>query len=426
MYDTKQDALLASLCKQLSITDPLKISSIKTILHNSRLNNYEDIKLMSKSLKPYLTKDERPIKHSEVINVLSKALGYKNQHSLVKHFQNKTTIKIDIEKDSVIKKMVLLKDDFINQFGIDSWNIGFFPHKHYEFNFIYQQYEREHPRKTKIEINNYLRAYGINPYKNCILICRIKYGNDIQRIAFNILKYYKAFFTPTWYEQNLTMNNYRSVSTEWALLSYRDIKSVQGYLLVDNYSTDLFWNIVIDFFNYIFHSGDLEAIELLEKWSNGEDYQRETNARSYSELSRLYKYESYKIKQHLLKSRKQSISEALESMNYEIHIMPYMLQHFKEFEQNSKQTIKEILIANCDYFVNRDYTDETIMNKLFLDLLKMSKNDYIRKLKQLDDKEYDDNHQKLNCLIALSTEVATLTELWKENASSFHNKKATI
>lgn len=414
MYTTQQDTLLASLCKQLNITDSSKTALIKTIIQSSRLNDYEDIKLMSKSLKPYLTKDERPIKHSEVINVLSKALGYKNQHSLVKHFQNKTTIKIDIEKDSVIKKMVLLKDDFINQFGIDSWDIGFFTHKHYEFDFIYQKYERQHPRKTKIEINNYLRAYGINPYKNCVSICKIKYGDNIQRIAFNILKYYKSFFTPTWYEQDLTMKNYRGASTEWALLSYGDIKSVQGYLLVDNYSTDLFWNVVKDFLNYIFFSGDLEAIELLEKWSNGENYERETNARSYDELSRLYEYERYKIKQHLSNSRNQNISEAFENMNYKIEIKPYMLQHLKEFEQISKQTIKEILIANCDYFVNKDFTDETIINKLFLDLLNMSKNDYIRKLEQLDGKEYDYNHQKLNCLRNLSTEVVTLIEVWKE------------
>ena len=69
------------------------------------------------------------------MNIISKALGYQNHHSLKSNLinlidiQKDNNLRIDIENDSILKKIFLIKDEFINKFYIEQWHINHFIHK---------------------------------------------------------------------------------------------------------------------------------------------------------------------------------------------------------------------------------------------------------------------------------------------------------
>ena len=255
-----------SIVKQLNLTNEVTTTSLSNIIYDSSIDSYEDIKLLSLAIKDYLKTTNISIQHSKVLNIISKALGYQNHHSLKNNYSPPVTINtIEINKDddSPLKKIFILKDDFIKKFGIEKLEISHYIDKGHEFNFIYYKRGLKIRGKEKQLINDYLRVYNIKVYKTLLPLCKIKY-QDLYRVAFNIVQHYMSFFKAVWKENPTRTNSYTQLVDTWNTLSYSNIRHENDFLLVDSFSTDLPWNIILNFLDYLFKFGTIEDVNFFE------------------------------------------------------------------------------------------------------------------------------------------------------------------
>ena len=430
MSTLNKDRILHSIVNQLNITNQVEISALTDMINSSNILDYDSIKLLSKTIKEYLKNNNIEIQHSIVLNILAKALGYQNHHSLKVNLSNleNNKIEIDIENDSILKKFFLIKDEFLKKFHIEQWHISHFVHKGHEFEIIYQKRALGLRSKEKVEVNKYLKSYGLKPYKNTVPLFKIKY-DDIRKVAFNILQHYQSFFQPIWYENDNMLRNPSSLIDTWSMLSYSDIEyKSESYLLVDSYSTDLPWNIITNFLDYLFNFGTLEDIQFFEKCLKQKEYSKyKRSTKSLGEVHRIREWENQQVLSAMVKNRRNTIKETLEDMQCIIGIQKYMYPYMKELELTNKKSIKDIIIDSCDYFFNitYNYTNNDIKEKLFIDLFKIDKKEYIDTMEDIDDVElYRNYHDKNNCLELIASEIKAFIHMFKDvqkNYQKYYN-----
>ena len=415
MHTQEKSRMINSIVNQLQITDIVIKDKMFEIVNEAVLVNYDSLKLLAKRLKNILE-----IQHNKILNVIAKSLGYQNHHSMKANFDklNYKDFKIQIsENDSVLKKLFLIKDEFIKKFGIEKTYILSEPSNKFEFNFVFNKKGLTLRSKEKIEINRYLNSYGIEIYKTYISISKISKDNLI-KIAFNILNKYNSFFEPIWYE-NDELNNYIHLTKNWSMLSYSDIKITNNYLMVDGYSSDLPDKVIINFLEYIFNFGTLKDIEFFENClkQNTQSFSK-NDINKLEDIARVYDWENQQILNSFIKSRTEDIRETLEDFNYSISIMEYMKTPLKQIEITNNKTIKEIIIDNCVYFYNlgNKYNKNLIKEKLFVELLKKEKKDYFDMMEDIEDTDiYLIHHNLCNSLDKITDEIFNLLNMYKDS-----------
>ena len=430
MYSQEKNRIYNSIINQLQIKDVVITMLITKIVDNSELNNYDSIKLLSKSIKEKLKDLGIEIQHNKLLNIIAKSIGYQNHHSMKANFGIPDIKNIEIdENDSFIKKLFLIKDEFINKYNFDSTHITTNPSNEHEFKFVFNKEGLKLRSKEKTEINKYLSSYGIKTYKNQILLSKIKY-DDIKMVAYNILQQYQNFFEPIWYENDNTLNNYDFLLKNWYMLSYSTIEyRNDSYLIVDSYSSDLYWNIIRNFLEYVFNFGTLKDVEFFENCLKQEYYtQKKETVKNLADSSRVYEWEREKILSSLVKNKDKTIKNTLEAIKYKISIMKYMKPSLEKLESSNNKTIKNIIIGNCDYFFNLEnkYDYDSIKEKLFLDLLKKKKTDFFNAMEDSKDSEtYQTYYDMHNCIKMITNEIIHLIKMYKDvdkNYSKYLNK----
>lgn len=416
MHPQQKDRMINSIINQLQIKDVVIKDKMFKIVNEAVLVNYDSLKLLAKNLKNILE-----IQHSKILNVIAKSLGYQNHHSMKASFDklNSKDLKIQInENDSVLKKLFLIKDEFIKKFGIEKTYILSVPSNKFEFNFVFNKKGLTLRSKEKIEINRYLNSYGIEVYKTYITISKIS-KDSLIKITFNILNKYKSFFEPIWYENDDKLNNYIHLTKNWSMLSYTDIKILNNYLIVDGYSSDLANKVIINFLDYVFHFGTLKDIEFFEIClkQNTQSFSK-NDINKLEDLARVYDWENQQILNSFIKSRTENIRETLENINYTISIMEYMRTPLKQIEITNNKTIKEIILDNCVYFYNlgNKYNKNIIKEKLFVELLKKEKKDYFDMMEDIEDNDiYLTHHNICNSIEKITDEIFNLLNMYKDS-----------
>jgi predicted nucleic-acid-binding Zn-ribbon protein len=416
MNPQQKDRMINSIINQLQIKDVVIKDKMFKIVNEAILVNYDSLKLLAKNLKNILE-----IQHSKILNVIAKSLGYQNHHSMKASFDklNSKDLKIQInENDSVLKKLFLIKDEFIKKFGIERTYILSVPSNKFEFNFVFNKKGLTLRSKEKIEINRYLDSYGIEVYKTYITISKIS-KDSLIKIAFNILNKYKSFFEPIWYENDDKLNNYIHLTKNWSMLSYTDIKIINNSLIVDGYSSDLADKVIINFLDYVFHFGTLKDIEFFENClkQNTQSFSK-NDINKLEDLARVYDWENQQILSSFIKSGTKDIGETLEDINYTISIMEYMRTPLKQIEITNNKTIKEIIIDNCVYFYNlgNKYNKNIIKEKLFIELLKKEKKDYFDIMEDIEDTDiYLTHHNICNSIEKITDEIFNLLNMYKDS-----------
>lgn len=415
-----KDRITLSIANQLSIKNQVVISTLSGIIDNTQIVDYDSIKLLSKAIKEHLTRNNIETQHSKVLNIIAKALGYQNHHSLKNNFspEQTTAIDIDFQNDSTLKKFYAIKDEFLSKFEIEKLQLVHGVHKGHEFDFLYHKQGIGLIRKDKIEVNKFLRAHNIKPYKNTISLFKIKYDN-INKVAFNILQHYRSFFRPIWHEKDNTLSNYDNMINFWYPMSYSDIRKTDGLLIVDSYSTDLPWNIITNFIDYVFNFGTIEDIEFFEKCLKQNSYtEHPRRTKTMGELSRIGKWEEQEVLKSIVSDKKDSLRFTLENTQCKIGIQKYMLPYCKELEVKSKKSIKELIIDSCEHFynLNKKYSLEDIENYFFKNLTGSSKDKYIEHMEEFDDLEiYRPYHDRYNTIHTLA-----------DNARAFINRYRNV
>jgi len=324
---------------------------------------------------------------------------------------------IDIKHDSKLKKLYLIKEDFLIKHNIEKWNFYRNTWKS-EFLFSFNKRGMGLRTKDKIEINKFLKSYGLKPYKNTISLFKIKYDN-MQKVAFNILQHYQSFFKPIWYENDKTLNNYSSFDS-WYILSYSNIEHKSSdFLIVDSYSTDLLETIILNFLDYIFNFGTLEDIDFFEKCLKQKEYSKNKRViKSLEEQSRINDWKKQQILKSMRKNKSDTIKDTLQNMECEIKIKKYMSLYIKESE------IKNIITKNCDYFynLNDNYQIEDIEKKLFIDLYNLDRNKYIKEMEKIDKTKLSQTyHDKYNSIKYIAFKIQYFIDIF--NSLTMPNKK---
>ena len=416
MHTQEKSRMINSIVNQLQIKDIVIKDKMFEIISEAVLINYDSLKLLAKNLKNILE-----IQHNKILNVIAKSLGYQNHHSMKANFDklNYKDFKIQIgENDSVLKKLFLIKDEFIKKFGIEKTYILSVPSNKFEFNFGFNKEGLNLRSKEKLEINRYFNSYGMEVYKIYISISKIPKDNLI-KIAFNILNKYNSFFVPIWYENDDTLNSYIHLTKNWSMLSYSDIKIINNYLIVDGYSSDLPDKVIINFLDYIFNFGTLKDIEFFENClkQNTQSFSK-NDINKLEDIARVYDWENQQILNSFIKSRTEDIRETLEDFNYSISIMEYMKTPLKQIEITNNKTIKEIIIDNCVYFYNlgNKYNKNLIKEKLFVELLKKEKKDYFDMMEDIEDNDiYLTHHNICNSIEKISDEIFNFLNMYKDS-----------
>jgi archaeosine-15-forming tRNA-guanine transglycosylase len=414
--------IASSIIKQLNLESDEIILELNNIIKNTNINNYESIKLLSKIIKEYLKNKNIIFQHSKILNILSKSLGYQNHHSLKHNLNNLSInkIEIDIDNDSILKKFFLIKKEFMNKFNIEQSYIGHFFNRGQVFDFIYHKRGMGLRSKEKIEINKYLKSYSLKPYKNTILLCKIKH-KDIQTVAFNILQQYRNFFIPIWYEND---SNYSGLVDIWPILSHSKIEHIHDLILVDSYSSDLHWNIILSFLDYIFNFGTIEDVEFFENCLKEKDYNKHKRiTKTLVEIARIYKWKQEQFLSLLIKNKKDTITETLDNIQYQIIIQEYMRPYIKELESISNKEIKKIIIGYCDNFfnLNKNYNEEDIENKIYLDFYNKNKEKYIEYMEKIDDIEiYRIYQDRTNSIKFIASEISFFIKAYKDIEKNYN------
>jgi len=415
-----KDRISHSIINQLNLTNQFLISKINDIVKNAYIIDYDSIKTLSKEIKKCLKDNGIDIQHSIVLNIISKAIGFQNHHSLKANLENtsKEYIDIDIESDSVLKKIFLLKEEFLNKFKIEQWHISHHVYKGHQFEILYHKRGMRLRSKEKTEINKFLKSYGFKPYKNIILLSKIKYDN-LRKVAFNILQHYQSFFQPVWHEQDNTLNNYSPLINDWYFLSYNNIQyKSNDFLLVDSYSTDLPWNIIKNFLDYVFNFGTLEDIDFFEKCLKEKNYfKSKRNTKTLGELRRINNWEKEQVIKSIVANKEDSIKDTLKNSQFKINVQEYMYPYLKEIESKSSSTIKNIIIDNCDYFLKlkNNQKIENIQEKLHIELYGLAKNKYVENMEEIDDIEtYRIYHDRYNTIKILASQIKYIVNIYKD------------
>ncbi len=414
MQTQERNRISDSIINQLQIKDSVICNAISDNVNKAVLVNYDSIKLLSKTLKDKLNLFGYEIQHSVVLNVIAKALGYQNHHSMKAYYETdffKAAPMVFSENDSMLKRFFSIKDEFVNKFNFDRTVVMSYPDKEYVFQFAYYKNSTD---EEKLEIKKYLNSYGIKPYKNTITLVKIPH-NKLLKIAYQIVKQYRSFFTPIWKENDNSLNNYELANTSWPFLSFADIKIRDAFLMVDSYSTDMPHHVIVDYLNYIFSHGTLKEIEHFENYVYNEYQSNKYDFLETQLAARVHEWEKNKELCKIVENKNSYIKQSLERTDLTISIMSYMEPFLKKIEQDNNRTLKDIIIDNCDYFYNKKekYSKIQIIEKLYIDLLKRPKIDYVTEILNLDgeDEEIFTNYDiRSRCIEKLAQTIYKLID----------------
>lgn len=129
MQTQEKSRISNSIINQLQITDTVICDAISENVNKAVLVNYDSIKLLSKTLKDNLKLLGFEIQHSVVLNVIAKALGYQNHHSMKISLEKtpdiinkKSHIMETIEKVDISMPVLPYMEHFINKIDFNKYN----------------------------------------------------------------------------------------------------------------------------------------------------------------------------------------------------------------------------------------------------------------------------------------------------------------
>lgn len=417
MHTLKKDRISDSIINQLQIKDTVMCNTIADNVNKAFLVDYDSIKLLSKTLKDKLKTLGFETQHSIVLNVISKALGYQNHHSMKVNLEKDYTKSLPIaisENDSVLKRFFSIKNEFISKFNFDKTTITDTPDKQYIFQFTYEKDSISSDEKA--EIKSYLNSYGIKPYKNTIILAKIPHSKMLD-ISFNIVKQYRNFFVPIWEEDDDSLKNYKQLHNNWSFISYSNIKIKDVYLIVDSYSSDMPHHTITNFLSYLFSNGTLKDVEFFENCLNKKHNLSKYEALPLEDAARVFDWQDKNELEIIKKNKKTGIKETLEDIDMTIPIMSYMQPLLKQIENKNGKTLKNIIIENCEYFYNTKvkYSKNLIQEKLFGDLLKKDKKSYYEEMSNNENEDLEIEYDiTCRCIEQLSNTIYNLIDVYNK------------
>lgn len=381
MYTINQNEIAMSICNQLQTQNPVLDDTLKEAIHNHLIVDYISLKKLSLKLT-FLLRDSTATKSSQMLNMLAKAIGSKNHHSLKTEFEQtkqKQNYTIDHNEDSALLKFYKVKDELFSKFITQEYEIIYNPTSaNAGFNLLYTRDSMA--TQEKRDLNDFLKNSGLKVSKNSINLTKIPY-KKLQTAALCIVHEYKEFFTPTWKEEN--NGGYSNCSDTWQILQYKNISATRGLILVDDYSTDMFHHVIIDFLKYVVKFGELKDALFLKNLLNNmpkdiKDIKINQYAPEVTQLQNIARFKEYELKKNFVSKFKsfgnEKIGSTLLQLAYVIPASKFATPTLLSFANNNDEAIREIIIELCEDYMSRPYKIEELRKAIWQ---KFSKTEYM-------------------------------------------------
>lgn len=289
------ESLLNQLSKSGRSIDPEIINKIVAESFTGLESNYPEIKAanlkMHRSISAHID-----IKLTVLLDMVSKALGYENHHAL-KHITERTCAKNpDIKftgSDHPLAKFLMAREEiknYMHSHGLSMGRFNLTPGKK-EVVFMFQSPGQKYMRSAlQRETNVFFKSLGFTPYKNTIQFPIAYRTLDVQP-AVDLIERYNILFKPLWIETPSAPGGFEDIDRGSILpITFESIRDTgRGLLRVDDYTTDLVFNIVADALNFAFFDGTddicIDVAQILINVPKRQRYGCDTGAVTLATLS---------------------------------------------------------------------------------------------------------------------------------------------
>lgn len=245
-------ALAESLHKQLAtIGQSITLQTLKQNISDSFVGSeiiYDDIKVANGKLHKSLSAEALTVKRTVLLDMVAKAIGFENHHSL-KHSQEKD---VSIKKlsnfvgsDHLLSKFFTMKEIISQELHKNGMRFDRFFVDHYSKKITLMLYSPRRYIHSKLqkEMNMFFRSYGFKPYKN-LLEFTWAYSPSNPVPAMEIIHRFHAFFRPLWKEGKTNLDASSVMNQSILPISYNSIHNINDLIIVDGYSTDMPYDTV--------------------------------------------------------------------------------------------------------------------------------------------------------------------------------------
>ena len=403
-----------------------QIQELHYLVVTSRVTDYDEIKKLAIKIKNFLTLNHQPLKHSFILNLLSKSYGLTNHHDMSAKYK---ALEQPYENESQLAKLFSIREEVI----------AYLNKNFLEFIVEYQRYKqdtfcisynlkpsdktiwtvlnKEHDKKEERLIdglNKILQKYKIKTEQNSFSFFD---SQEIDTISYKIVKEYHGFFKPRWVKKNWhTLANFT-----WNFCSYTNVSRNRDLILVDSYSTDITSDVIVDFLNFLIYFGNTNDLVFLQKILENPTLEIERKHSFANEL-KIIQYNSFKFKKEFLRAYRLSwdknLYEILDEITMTLKISRTIAKILEETHQNMKE-ISEFLNQACVHFYNKENRYEAIQKKLYCQLFSCKENEEILYF-------MDNHHSKENILITFLAQCIENTILEIKELSIKNNLAITL
>lgn len=366
-------ALAESLHKQLAtIGQAITLQTLKQNVSDSFIGSeiiYDDIKVANGKLHKLLSAEALTVKRTVLLDMVAKAIGFENHHSL-KHSQEKDISIKDLLNfagaDHLLSKFFTMKETISqelqkNGMRFDKFKVNVSTNKIELILYTPTSYMHS---KLQQDMNKFFRSNGFKPYKDKLEFLW-GYSASDPVPAMGIINRFHAFFRPLW-EQGKTNIDVSSVSGSILPLSYNDIRNIDDLIIVDGYSTDMPFNTVDDALNCALWSKSNRIwIDLVQILLNIPQKEREYSKTDGIPMMSIIDIENYNRENELRELKSSNPKQVLRQYKDKTFLfkvdefyMPYIRNFELRMGRDIGSLMRDVVVQFVDKHIERINTED--------------------------------------------------------------------
>lgn len=371
-------ALAESLHKQLAtIGQSITLQTLKQNVSDSFVGSeiiYDDIKVANGKLHKLLSDEALTVKRTVLLDMVAKAIGFENHHSL-KHLQEKD---VSIKKlsnfvgsDHLLSKFFTMKETISQELQKSGMRFERFFVDHYSKKITLMLYSPQRYIHSKLqkEMNVFFRSYGFKPYKN-LLEFTWAYSPSDPVPAMEIIHRFHAFFRPLWKEGKTNWDTSSVMIQSILPISYDSIHNINDLIIVDGYSTDMPYNTVEAALNCaLLSKSDRLWIDLVQILINTPKKQREyhqSDGISVMSLIDIEKYDRENELRELKGSTPKMVLDRYKNKTFLFEVNKFYMPYIQNFEVRMGRDIgslmRDVVVQFVDQHIDHINTEDFLIS----------------------------------------------------------------
>lgn len=256
------ESLLNQLSKSVQSIDSNSLEKIVSESFTGFESNYTQIKAANLKMHRMMLSNKIDIKVTVLLDMVARAIGYENHHSLKHNSERMHKKDKDLTfsgSEHPLAKFLMSRESIKTYMKEHGLSMGRFDltHGKKEVSFVFQSPGQRYIHSMlQRETNIFFKSLGFTPYKNTIKLPLAFRTLDVQPAA-ELIERYNTLFKPIWIENPSSPGGFEDIARGSILpITFENIYDTgRGFLRVDDYTTDLVYNIVTDALDFAFYNG---------------------------------------------------------------------------------------------------------------------------------------------------------------------------